>query len=165
MPDRRHLWRGIHDPEMVRRGLTIDVGEAESTLTLRVRSTGVGHAFPTYVTPLVALRAETLEADGAVVPGTRAEHLIGRRVTLDLAREIADTRLAPDETAALTYARPAAPRRARLTVVVYPDAFYTEFFETLLRQGAGRGEAAVREALVATRQSPFTVFERDVPGR
>ena len=29
MPDRRHLWRGIHDPEMVRAGVTINATEAK----------------------------------------------------------------------------------------------------------------------------------------
>jgi hypothetical protein len=31
---------------------------------------------------------------------------------------------------------------ARRSVVAEPDAFYTRFFEALLRQGAGRGEAS-----------------------
>jgi hypothetical protein len=86
-------------------------------------------------------------------------------VTLDLSREIADTRLGPGERAALVY-RPHLDRaglRARLSVIVYPDAFYTRFFETLLRQGAGRGEARIREALEATRRSPFTVFVQELP--
>ena len=48
-------------------------------------------------------------------------------------------------------------------MVVYPDAFYTSFFESLLAQGAGRGEAQIREALAATRRSPFTIFEREIP--
>jgi len=37
------------------------------------------------------------------------------------------------------------------------------FYEALLAGGAGRGEAAVREALEASRRSVFTVFEREVP--
>jgi len=53
--------------------------------------------------------------------------------------------------------------RARLAVVVEPDAFYVGFFETLLRQGAGRGEAQIRQALEAARRAPFSVFEREVP--
>jgi hypothetical protein len=48
-------------------------------------------------------------------------------------------------------------------VVVEPDAFYVRFFEVLLRQGAGRGEAQIGEALEAARRSPFTVFAREVP--
>jgi len=59
MPDRRHRWRGIHDADMVRSGLTITAktgaaryrpGET-ALVTLRVTSTCVGHAFPTYVAP------------------------------------------------------------------------------------------------------------------
>ena len=37
------------------------------------------------------------------------------------------------------------------------------FFESLLAQGAGRGEAQIREALAATRRSLFMVFEREIP--
>lgn len=51
----------------------------------------------------------------------------------------------------------------RFTVIVEPDAFYTRFFETLLQQGAGRGEAQIRAALEASRRSPFTVFEKELP--
>ena len=51
----------------------------------------------------------------------------------------------------------------RLRVVVYPDAFYTGFFKSLLAQGAGRSEAQIRETLTATRRSPFTTFERELP--
>jgi hypothetical protein len=173
MPDRRHLWRGIHDAGTVRAGVTISVSPATVrsrvgqafTLTLTVRNTGVGHAFPTYVTPRVLLRGELIDAGGDVVPGTRQEIVIAREVALDLSEERFDTRLLPGRAAALTYRgrveRPGL--RLRLSVVVEPDAFYTRFFETLLAEGAGRGEPQIREALVATRRSPFTVFVRDVP--
>jgi hypothetical protein len=158
---------------MVRSGLAITAvpgaaryraGET-ARVTLTVENVRVGHRFPTYVTPLVVLRAELLDPTGKVVPGSGREQVIGREVTLDLSREIADTRLAPGERARLVY-RPRLERRglrARLSVIVYPDAFYTRFFETLLVQGAGRGEAQIREALAATRRSPFTVFEKEVP--
>jgi hypothetical protein len=173
MPDRRHLWRGIHDADMVRSGLTITAkaGAARyrpgqtAVATLSVTSTRVGHAFPTYVTPRVILRAELLDAAGQVVAGSRAEKVIAREVALDLSREVFDTRLLPGRTAVLHYRRRiAAPgMRARLSVIVEPDAFYTKFFETLLSEGAGRGEAQIRAALEASRRSPFAVFEKDLP--
>jgi hypothetical protein len=47
-------------------------------------------------------------------------------------------------------------------VIVEPDAFYVRFFDALLRQGARRGEAQIREALDAARLLPFTVFEREL---
>jgi hypothetical protein len=173
MPDRRHLWRGIHDADMVRAGLTITASTGApryrpgqtAVATLSVTNTRVGHAFPTYVTPRVVLRAELLDTAGQVVAGSVAEQVIAREVALDLAHEAFDTRLGPGRTAALRYRpRVAAPgMRVRLSVIVEPDAFYTRFFETLLRQGAGRGEAQIREALAATRRSSFSVFVRELP--
>ena len=170
MPDRRHLWRGIHDADMVRGGLTITLDDAPPRVPggvaakLVVENSGVGHRFPTYVTPLVLLRAELVDAAGHALAGTRVERPIGREVTLDLEREVSDTRLAPGERAELVYARALEDGAvaARFSVVVYPDAFYTAFFEALLRQGAGRGEDDVRRALGETRRSAFTVFEARV---
>ena len=173
MPDRRHLWRGIHDPDMVRSGLTITV-EADATryrpgetarVVLRVQSSRVGHAFPTYVTPRVLLRVELVDSNGQPLPGTRQETVIAREVALDLSREMLDTRLAPGQTAVLDYQRrlESPGVRARASVIVEPDAFYTRFFEALLAQGAGRGEARIRAALEATRRSPFTIFTQELP--
>jgi hypothetical protein len=173
MPDRRHRWRGIHDAEMVRSGLTVvaRAGAARyrpgevAVVTLRVTSTRVGHAFPTYVTPRVVLSAELVDGAGQVVAGSRQEQVIGRDVALDLSRELSDTRLMPGRSATLTSRMKveASGMRVRVAVVVEPDAFYVAFFETLLRQGAGRGEAQIRQALEAARRSPFTVFERVLP--
>src|SRR3989441_11099105 len=170
MPDRRHLWRGIHDPDMVRGGLTITLDDAPPRVQggvaarLVVENSAVGHRFPTYVTPLVLLRAELVDAAGLALAGTRVERRSGRGVTLDLEREVSDTRLAPGERAELAYARAleAGAVAARFSAVVYPDAFYTAFFEALLRQGAGRGEDDIRRALGETRRSAFTVFEARV---
>jgi hypothetical protein len=102
-----------------------------------------------------------VDGAGRVIAGTRAERRIAREVTLDLERELADTRLAPGERAELVYAQAleGGAVAARFSVIVYPDAFYTGFFEALLRQGAGRGEADVRRALDDTRRSAFSVFE------
>ena len=88
-------------------------------------------------------------------------------VTLDLERELADTRLAPGERVELVYARAldGAAAAARLSVVVYPDAFYVAFYETLLRQGAGRGESEIRAALEDARRSAFVVYESTIRPR
>ena len=71
MPDRRHLWRGIHDRDMVRSGLAITLRADKARYrpgdllhaTLVIATPGVGHAFPTYVTPQVRVRAELVDAD------------------------------------------------------------------------------------------------------
>jgi hypothetical protein len=173
MPDRRHLWRGIHDPDMVRSGLTITLrpdrdrhrpGESV-TATLTVTNSGVGHYFPTYVTPRVVARVELRDAQGRTVPGSVEEQVIAREVTLDLSREVRDTRVAPGQSFVLRYRRPLKVSGARLRAVltVYPDHFYTGFFESVLAQGAGRGADQLREALAVTRRSAFVVYEDERP--
>jgi hypothetical protein len=172
MPDRRHLWRGIHDAEMVKSGVRISFrtsraryrpGEqVEATLT--IANTGVGHYFPTYVTPRVVVRIELTTASGESVPLSAREQAIGREVPLDLSREISDTRIAPRGQFSMRY-RHRLDRSAlslRATVTVLPDHFYTGFFEALLENGAGAGETRIREALEATRRSPFVIFSRDI---
>jgi cytochrome c554/c'-like protein len=173
MPDRRHLWRGIHDPDMVKSGVEVDlavvprdaVSDARVRATLTVRSVRVGHFFPTYVTPRVVARIELLDGAGHTIEGSVEERAIGRSVSLDLARELADTRIPPGGRFELEYRRPLEGDgvRLRAIVAVFPDHFYTEFFEALLANGAGAGEAQIREALAGTRESPFVLFAREVP--
>lgn len=173
MPDRRHLWRGIHDPEMVGSGVTITlVTDREHyrpgqlvTATLTITNSNVGHYFPTYVTPRVVARAELRDVRGRLAPSSREKRVISRQVSLDLSRELADTRLAPGERFVFRYRRPLTAPGLRLwiTVTVYPDHFYTRFFESLLAQGAGRGTALIRETLAATRRSAFVLYEKEVP--
>jgi hypothetical protein len=173
MPDRRHLWRGIHDAEMVRSGLAFafssereryQVGERVSA-TLTITSHQVGHYFPTYVTPRVVVSGELVDRSGRVVPGSRQEKIIGRGVTLDLSRELFDTRLAPGESVTFHYRQKlSGPGLSlRMAVTVHPDHFYVRFFESLLASGAGKGTAQIREALNAARRSPFAVYLYEAP--
>jgi len=170
MPDRRHLWRGIHDPEMVRSGVDVDLvvntgvaGEVNASLVLR--NVGVGHFFPTYVTPRVVARIELIAAGGDGVEGSVEARIIGRTVNLDLTRELADTRIPPGGRFELAYRRPVDQPglRLRATVTVFPDHFYTGFFEALLAGGAGAGTAQIREALAETQRSAYELFSREVP--
>jgi hypothetical protein len=106
-----------------------------------------------------------LGADRQPIASTEQEGIIGRQVPLDLSREIADTRIPPGGRFVLRYDRAidGPGLTLRVTVTVYPDHFYTGFFGALLETGAGAGEAEIREALEATRRSPFEIFARDVP--
>jgi len=173
MPDRRHRWRGIHDPEMVKSGvrvsLTLDRSRyrpgQQVRATVTVSSVKVGHYFPTYVTPQVVVRAILMGPDAEPVADSVKEGIIGRQVPLDLSREIADTRIPPGGRFVLRYVH-ALDRPGlilRVTVTVYPDRFYTGFFAALLETGAGAGETEIREAFDATRRSRFEIFARDVP--
>lgn len=173
MPDRRHLWRGIHDPAMVKSGVEVTVTTQqpryrpgdEVAAVITVKNVGVGHDFPTYVTPQVVVRAGLLDAKGAFVPGSVQEYVIARDVAPDLSREISDTRIPPGERASFPYRRrlPGRGLTLRVTVTVYPDHFYTGFFKSLLASGDGAGAPQIREALEATRRSAFDIFSKDVP--
>ncbi|RMF93039.1 MAG: hypothetical protein D6736_02415 [Nitrospinota bacterium] len=174
MPERRHLWRGIHDPEMVKRGVTITVDVPEKrykkgeTLEaiITVANTGVGHYFPTYVTPKVFVRGHLLTSEGTVLPETAQEAIIGREVTLDLSQELYDTRIPPGESSSFAY-RQTLPRdrlQLRVEVVVAPDHFYTRFFAATLNDGGGgKGRSLLVKALENARRSPFTIYVQTIP--
>jgi len=174
MPDRRHLWRGIHDPAMVKKAVTITVSGAQNPLrvgdmleaSIRVLNSGTGHYFPTYVTPKVFVRAQLLGAAGEAVSGSLREAIIGRETTPDLSREIYDTRIAPGDFVDISYAQP-LPRpglQLWIEVRVEPDHFYERFYRGLLQNGAPQqGRAAIEQALANAQQSSFVIFERTLP--
>ncbi|NMM25861.1 MAG: hypothetical protein HHJ12_00930 [Glaciimonas sp.] len=168
MPDRRHLWRGIHDPEMVKKGVGVRAGAAsiangQVAARLSVANTGVGHYFPTYVTPKILIRGFQQDASGHKLDGTEQQFVIGRQVTLDLSTEIADTRIAPDAEATFDYRMPRHVRATSLMwqAEVQPDAFYLEFYVSLLQ---GEMKAGSRQLIAQARDnagaSPYIVFSR-----
>jgi cytochrome c554/c'-like protein len=173
MPDRRHLWRGIHDAEMVRSGVTITLTtdrrqyrpDDDVQARLTIANTGVGHHFPTYVTPRVVVRIALVDMHGRELRGSSEERYIGREVSLDLSREHSDTRVPAGGRFTLDYRRRldrTTGVRLRAVVRVEPDHFYTGFFESLLNNaGAGAGE--IGAALESSRQSAFEVYQRDIP--
>jgi hypothetical protein len=104
-PDRAHLWRGIHDKDMVAKGLTAAItADAEKARFVLVNS-GVGHAFPTYAVPKVVMNLVALNADEASLPQTLRSHVNARSVRYDDAAnawvELSDSRLLPGQSAAI----------------------------------------------------------------
>jgi len=172
MPDRAHLWRGIHDPEMVRSGVSaglvpVDAGLAAEpggpiAAALVVKSHDVGHAFPTYVTPRVFLAAWQEDASGEPVAGTREEATIARIVDFSTSREVQDTRVLPGESVKLDYAGPRAAEAVALVgrVTVDPGYHYRGVFENL-RTSYQDPEARrlMEEAHQRTVESPYVLYE------
>jgi hypothetical protein len=171
MPDRRHQWRGIHDPDMVRKGIEIRTAEpviasGQVAARLSVTNTGVGHYFPTYVTPRIVIRAIQLDTRGNGLKATAREFVIGRQVLPDLSREIADTRIAPDARAIFDYRGPRHAGASALAwqVEVQPDAFYLAFYDALLGGAtAGRNRQLLVRARDAALASPYIVFSQRLP--
>ena len=173
MPDRRHLWRGIHDPEMVKQAVAVTLrvdrrasrpGEMVEAM-VTVTNKGAGHMFPTYVTPQVYVRAELVDAAGRAVPGTLEEQIIGRGISLDLSRELYDTRIPPHEKFTFRYARRAerAGLRLRARVTVYPDYHYVAVFKSMIPSAGPKGRPLLEQALKNAEASHFEIFRAEDP--
>lgn len=170
MPKRRHMWRGIHDKATVLSGVEITLdrivtGGATLSARLTLSNSGVGHRFPTYVTPRVVLEAVQLDRAGAPLPQTRQARIIARQVSLDLSRELFDTRLAPGESSNLDYrlAKAGNAGALRLRIQVEPDLFYRDFYRAILASGAaGKGAEMLRQALRVAETSAYTLFQREI---
>jgi len=165
MPDRRHLFRGIHDPDTVRGGVdwTFDarlVGDrVESRMTLT--NTGTGHAFPTYIVPEVWMRIQLANRYGAgpIV----AERLIARRVAFARGQwtELGDTRLHQDESATLDYTGTLPPGTVAVvgTVYVRPDAYHVDSLASHLRDTKSQASRRLyEEALAEMKNSGYVLF-------
>jgi hypothetical protein len=166
MPDRRHLWRGIHDPDMVRSGVTIEWTISDAEAGLQVTNTGTGHRFPTYATPEVLVSVQLLDADRQPIVGAYTEHAIARRIGYQAGAwvELSDTRLLPDSGVAVTVAVPPEARHVRASITVRPDAFYRELFESLLTgMLSDTSRALLTEAGRRAESSPFRIFDEAVP--
>jgi len=159
MPDRKHAFKGIHDPEMTASGLDVTLTrEGSREVRFAVTNSGVGHRFPTYVTPRVTVVLEG-RSDGEVVK--RAEHVIQRRITLDLQTQEFDTRLAPDETAEVVLSWWFWTSIDEVVGYVYvePDEFYHRFFRNFTPAGPEL-MPLLEQAQAETSESPFRILER-----
>lgn len=164
MPERKHLWRGIHDPEMVASGLTPDFRAEAEKARFTLTNTGVGHAFPTYVTPKAVMRAVALDEAGNPVPGTEVSQVIRRAVSFAGGRwvESFDSRLLPGRSAVLELEWGKA-ERARMWLDVYPDDYYDhQVYDGLLVSYQGEAKRLIARADAAARDSRFRLFETEV---
>jgi hypothetical protein len=171
MPERQHLWRGIHDPDMSRKALTITTaapvlhgGKLHAQITLV--NTGAGHDFPTYVTPLVRVQIFQETADHRLIAGTLRERIIARRVSPDVSRELSDTRLAPGGQMSLDYAEPPDAHAAALVmrVRVEPDHFYAGLYRSLLdAQPESKGSRLIRDAEADAGGSAYDLYVTRFP--
>ena len=166
MPDRQHLWRGIHDPAMVASGLTTHITADAAGVRFEITNTGVGHAFPTYVTPKVVMYAQGLDPAGSPQPEALRTHVIARDVRADNERwiEVSDSRLLPGQSAAIELPWNAS-ERIQVWLQVIPDNFYeTEIYpDRLARASAGSAAAQlIMQAEAAAANRTFRLFETEL---
>lgn len=163
MPDSRHQWRGIHDPDTVRNALKLDVDVKHQRKTIeadiRLTNTGAGHYLPTYITPAIFVTVRLLDSVGVPVPDTEQVRAIQRRAPLSLDREIFDTRIPPGATWVYTYKVSNAEQAKTLDIRidVHPDHFYNGFFE-IYRAKSPEAQQHITEALETTENSPYRLL-------
>lgn len=172
MPEGRHLFKGIHDPDMVREAFTaeasIEASDASSIQAkLRITNTGAGHRFPTYVTPQVNLVIWQTNAAGDVLEGTLLRDAVARKVSPNISQEWFDTRLMPDESHTLSYEMDRHPEGVALqaAVEVWPDENYTIFYRLRIKNGAEMHPTTLplmQEALDESLASRFTAWEERI---
>lgn len=160
MPDRRHLWKGIHDKEMVLKGVTITAERVGREIKITITNSGVGHLFPTYVTPQIAIQGVlTVDGEQTLVTGDA----IGWFVELNLKGAKYDTRIAPGESRTSVLPIPLDSRGGTYTVIitVYPDEFYNRFFKTLIdNPPVGVDVDKLKKAYNDTAKSSYTLYEK-----
>jgi hypothetical protein len=166
MPGRRHLWRGIHDSATVAGGVTVEWvrpgAGVDGAIGLRVTNSGVGHRFPTYVTPKIRVRVQLLDASREPIDGAVAESVIGREANAKNGAWVEDwdTRLRPDSSLTIDISLVPQARFARGTITVFPDGFYSGMFSRML---AGKlsdtSRALISEAHQRTVESVYSIFD------
>ena len=166
MPDRRHLWHGIHDAETVRAGVDIRSGhvsfsDGSVSVNLSLTNSGTGHFVPTYVTPKIVLLAYQEDQEGRKIKDTLQQYVIARGVSLDLSIEYFDTRLSPGERATLRYEKLLSPYAKNLvmSVRVEPDAFYSQFYKALLESELEeKSKVLILQALSDSTASGYSIY-------
>jgi len=163
MPDRRHLFRGIHDSTTTRNGVSIELARSgPRDVALRITNSATGHRFPTYVTPKVVVRLEQFDEAGQPLEGGVEEGTIGREVqsTANGWVEHSDTRIPPDSTFSLNSRLLPAAEAVRATVTVFPDGFYDDMFASLLAGSlSDTSRALLTRAKQQTATSSFRIFD------
>lgn len=168
MPDRRHFFRGIHDPDTVRRAVKWNFESDPRAKDVKARMTltnvGAGHFLPTYVVPEIWMRIDVRDAAGVTL--AFSEHRIARKVTFTDGdwTQTSDTRLAPDQTATLDFTGPIPPTASLIVgrVIVLPDSWQADKFRVRLTEAqSDTVRKYYRAALEEVENSGYTLFRAE----
>ncbi len=121
---RRHLWRGGHDPAMVKSGLTVDFSEAPPSspgnrrYRLKLTNTGAAHYIPTGTPDRhLTVRLRRLDGNGDVLE--EQEHILKRTIMWrPFIVDLWDTRLPRGQTRVFSLDVPADRKTASVEAVV-----------------------------------------------
>ncbi|MCK9531731.1 MAG: cytochrome c family protein [Gammaproteobacteria bacterium] len=163
MPDRRHLFRGIHDPATVREAVKLELAtfreNGRGAVRVTVSNVGAGHHFPTYMVPKVYVRLNLHGPNGEI--RLLGEEVIGWGADVGITREWFDTRIPAGGRFEFERSFPlpeASGWRVSARLDVAPREHYERVFAHSLQQ-AGRMDAEtvadLRRALDEARRTRF----------
>lgn len=166
MPDRRHLWRGIHDPDMVRQalGLTLrlePLAGGEYRAVLVARNQGAGHHLPTYMVAKIDL-VLTLSRPGQPARELGRE-VIGWTADVEMTREVADTRIPAGGQRTFSQVFK-APQGTGWSVEARADVRPREHYERMFQQSrrtlklSPDAERLLEEAIAEAARTHFTAL-------
>ncbi|MBL8341010.1 MAG: hypothetical protein JNL30_06025 [Rubrivivax sp.] len=177
MPGARHLWRGIHDADMVRQGLhaSLQVRRAAAgrlSVVAELANVGAGHHLPTYLIAEIVATLTLVGGTGEPL-AVLGRHVIARKADLDLTRELSDTRLAPGERFRWereVSAPAGSGQMVELRVEVHPGKHYEDLFKSVLERPQPPGGSAgvlLRQALEHLRRVPYEshLIRQPMPAR
>jgi len=165
MPGKKHLWRGIHDREMVAKGVErqLEVKRVDGThLSIKaiIRTSGVGHFFPTYIVPKVTVSVHMRNS-----AGTReiARHEIGRVVGVDMDQELSDTRIPPggEAVVAAEVEVPTGVNYIEMRMAVTPAEHYARMYQSMLDRNPDMDAATQSLLRSALREALATAYRLD----
>ncbi len=171
MPNRRHLWRGIHAPDMVRSGVKLKVtvdsfNKTKVKASIQLISQRVGHHFPTYTTAAVFIYAKLLDDKGNTIPKTLQKDTIQRVLNGQLTEELSDTRIPSGKSHTFKYQQTHSGNGVSLEVrvEVHPDYFYLGFFRDMLRSNESReAKRDYQKVKDHNQKSPYLLYQVKIP--
>jgi mono/diheme cytochrome c family protein len=140
MPNREHTWKGVHDPDTFRQGISVTASgerrpDGAIAIAATLRNVGAGHYLPTTPTPAAWLAVQLLDGDGVAIAGTKRQQRIGRKIRYQAKTgwiQDEDTRVPPGEAiavaATIDAAAAAGAAQVEVTVTVHPDDYYEGFY-------------------------------------
>ncbi|MCW7463468.1 multiheme c-type cytochrome [Leptospira limi] len=173
MPNREHSWKGIHDPEFVRKSVQPSwklekISNTEIRIHAELKSIAVGHKFPTYLVPKILLRFYTIDTIGKKT--LIEESIIGRLVNTNLSEEYYDTRIAPNDKHSIDFTykwNGVKIKKIEWETIVDPDEHYVRSFEeSLLKKSEFLSKETKNQlelSLSEKRESRYNLFTLSLP--
>lgn len=171
MPDRRHLWRGISDSDMVARALLVEFSEfneqGQPMVRLDLANVGAGHRLPTYLVPQIEIKAVWVDDQGREL-GLVIQHILQWRASLDLSTEYFDQRLGPGERRILTapLVPPSEAEAIEIMIRVAPKEHYERVYRDMLRQSDRMSDSLLEllhQAILQASLSEYALAHVTIP--